>query len=338
MSDANGQAVGTECYLFVLVPNFSMIAFATALEPLRLANRTVGRSIYSWKIVSKDGGPVAASNGVAVAADGGLGDFQPERLSPMPAVVLCSGLKGERYQDREMLAWLRRCDRRGAEIGALCTGAHILARAGLLTDHRCTIHWENLPGFVEDFPDVPVTSDLYEIDRNRFTCSGGTAAIDMMLNVISLQHGYELAAQVADQFMHERIRDRHDQQRMSLPARLGVRHPKLLSIIEIMEKNLEEPLARGELAEHAGLSTRQLERLFRKYLNRSPARYYLELRLNRARLLLLQTNMSVIDVALACGFVSPSHFSKCYRDFFGKTPRRERSLPAGPQDAPLNAA
>ena len=149
----------------------------------------------------------------------------------------------------------------------------------------------------------------------------------MMLNMISLQHGHELAASVADQFMHERIRDQHDHQRISLPARLGVRHPKLLTVIEMMEQNLEEPLSRGELARAARLSTRQLERLFRKYLSRSPARYYLELRLNRARLLLLQTNMSVIDVALACGFVSASHFSKCYRDFFGHTPRKERGLP-----------
>ena len=132
---------------------------------------------------------------------------------------------------------------------------------------------------------------------------------------------------VSEQFMHERIRDRHDHQRMALPARLGVRHPKLIRVIRQMEANLEEPLDRGQLAAAAGLSTRQLERLFRKYLNRSPARYYVELRLNRARLLLLQTNMSVIDVALACGFVSASHFSKCYRDFFGKTPRRERGLP-----------
>ena len=124
----------------------------------------------------------------------------------------------------------------------------------------------------------------------------------------------------------DRIRDEFDGQKISLPARLGVKHPKLLQVIQRMEANLEEPLSRSELAVEARLSTRQLERLFRKYLNRSPARYYLELRLNRARLLLLQTNMSVIDVALACGFVSASHFSKCYRDFFGKTPRRERGL------------
>ncbi len=229
--------------------------------------------------------------------------------------------------------------RRGADLGAICTASHILARAGLLDHSRCTIHWENLPSFCEDFPEIEVTTELFEIDRNRFTCSGGTAAIDLMLNMIGRQYGHELAAQVADQFMHERIRDQHDRQRMSLPARLGVRHPKLLSVISLMEENLEEPMGRGQLARGAGLSTRQLERLFRKYLNRSPARYYLELRLNKARLLLLQTNMSVIDVALACGFVSASHFSKCYRDFYGRTPRRERAIPLmlhfGTEDASI---
>ena len=241
--------------------------------------------------------------------------------------MLCSGIDGHLYEDRNVFAQLRKLDRKGADVGALCTGSHILARAGLLDGYRCTIHWENLAGFAESFPHIEATSELFEIDRNRFTCSGGTASLDMMLNMIARQHGHELAANVSDQFMHERIRDEHDQQRMALPARLGVRHPKLMSVIKLMEENLEEPLDRGKLAKSAGLSSRQLERLFRKYLNRSPARYYVELRLNRARLLLLQTNMPVIDVALACGFVSASHFSKCYRDFFGKTPRRERTVP-----------
>jgi transcriptional regulator GlxA family with amidase domain len=313
---------------FVLVPRFSMIAFTGAVETLRLANRAAGKQLYDWKLYSVDGRPVAASSGIVLHPSGPI-----DQAQEVDAVVVCSGIDVQLFDDKRLASWLRAMDRKGSDIGALCTGSHILARAGLLDGYHCTIHWENLAGFAEDFPDLEVTPELFEIDRNRFTCSGGTAAIDMMLNVISLQHGYELAAQVADQFMHERIRDRHDQQRMSLPARLGVRHPKLLSIIEIMEKNLEEPLGRGELAEHAGLSTRQLERLFRKYLNRSPARYYLELRLNRARLLLLQTNMSVIDVALACGFVSASHFSKCYRDFFGRTPRKERGLPSLPGEA-----
>jgi len=242
--------------------------------------------------------------------------------------VVCSGIDVHKYTHKGTQSWLRKMARKGADVGALCTGSQILARAGLLDGYRCTIHWENLASFIEDFPEIEVTPELFEIDRGRFTCAGGTAAIDLMLNVIARQHGHELAAGVADQCMHDRIRDQHDHQRMSLPARLGVRHPKLLSVIDVMEKNLEEPLNRIDLARDAGLSTRQLERLFRKYLNRLPARYYLELRLNKARLLLVQTNMSIIDVALACGFVSASHFSKCYRDFFGRTPRKERGLPA----------
>jgi transcriptional regulator GlxA family with amidase domain len=315
-------------FCFVLVPRFSMIAFTGAVECLRLANRAAGKALYHWKLATVDGQAVIASNGIAMHPDCAL-----EQAGEVDAVALCAGIDVQLFDDRRLQAWLRLMDRRGVDIGALCTGSHLLARAGLLDGYHCTIHWENLAGFAEAFPQLEVSPELFEIDRNRFTCAGGTAAIDMMLNMISLQHGHELAAKVADQFMHERIRDRHDQQRMSLPARLGVRHPKLLSIIEIMEKNLEEPLPRSELARLASLSTRQLERLFRKYLSRSPARYYLELRLNRARLLLLQTNMSVIDVALACGFVSASHFSKCYRDFFGRTPRKERGLPSLPHPA-----
>ena len=311
---------------FILLPRFSMIAFTSAVEPLRLANRIDGRELYSWPIYSLDGAPVAASNGIALTPIGDL-----DAASKLDTVVLCAGIDVQKIDDQRLGSWLRRMDRQGADLGAICTAPYILARHGLLDGYQCTIHWENLAAFVEDFPQTEVSNELFEIDRNRFTCAGGTASLDMMLNMIALQHGHDLAAAVADQFMHERIRDRHDHQRMSLPARLGVRHPKLLSMIDVMEKNLEEPLTRGQLARKAGLSTRQLERLFRKYLNRSPARYYLELRLNKARLLLLQTNMSVIDVALACGFVSASHFSKCYRDYFGRTPRKERGLPSGPE-------
>jgi len=307
---------------FLLVPDFSLIAFTAAVETLRLANRTSGQELYRWRMFTSDGQPVRCSSGIVLTPEGDL-----EAAERLQTVMVCSGVNVHRQEDKHLFSWLRRMDRRGADIGAICTGSDILARAGLLDGYRCTIHWENLAAFSERYPDIEATMELFEIDRNRFTCSGGTAAIDLVMNLISRQYGHELAASVADQFMHERIRDQHDQQRASLPARLGVRHPKLLAVIKLMENNLEEPLSRAELATAAGLSTRQLERLFRKYLNRSPARYYLELRLNKARLLLLQTNMSVIDVALACGFVSASHFSKCYRDFFGRTPRKERGVP-----------
>ncbi|MCH8001410.1 MAG: GlxA family transcriptional regulator, partial [Proteobacteria bacterium] len=223
----------------MLIPSFSMIAFTAAVETLRLANRTSDRQLYRWSLFSVDGRPVRASNGIELHPEGDL-----QKAGDLDTIVVCSGTDVQRFNEKAAFSWLRRMARKGADIGALCTGSHILARAGLLNGYRCTIHWENLAGFIEDFPDIEVTSELFEIDRNRFTCSGGTAAIDLMLNLIARQHGHELAAGVADQFMHERIRDHHDHQRMSLPARLGVRHPKLLKVVEMMEDDLEEPLSR----------------------------------------------------------------------------------------------
>jgi len=304
---------------FLLVPNFSMIAFTAAVEPLRLANRASGKQLYSWHLFSGDGRPVSASNGITLHPEAGV-----DQAAGFSTIILCSGIDGHLYEDRQVFAQLRRLDRQGADIGALCTGSHILAKAGLLDGHRCTIHWENLASFSEDFPEIVVTAELFEIDRNRFTCSGGIAALDLMLDLIARQHGSELAKAVSEQFIHERIRDRHDRQRMALPARLGVRHPKLLEVIRRMEESTDEPISRARLAAAVGLSSRQLERLFRRYLDRTPTRYYLGLRLARARLLLLQTDLPVLEVALACGFVSASHFSKCYRDVYGRTPRDQR--------------
>ena len=308
---------------FFLVPNFSMICFAAALEPLRSANRMAGRELYRWVPISKDGGPVSASNGIEMTTRASIAD-----APRLDTLVIAAGYAAHDYDDKAVFGWMRRLARQGCRIGAVSTGSYLLARAGLLEDHRCTVHWENLAGFQEEFPELDVTDELFEIDRNRFTCSGGTAALDLMLSIIALEQGRELAIQVAEQFFHERIRDSHDHQRMALRSRLGISHPKLLKVIGLMEENLEEPLPRSQLAKLAQLSTRQLERLFRKYLGRTPTRYYLELRLYRARALLTQTAMSVLDVALACGFVSASHFSKCYREFFDKTPREERRLPA----------
>ncbi len=309
---------------FFVVPQFALMGFASAIEPLRSANRVAGRPLYSWHILSKDGRePVAASNGIAVLPEASI-----EHPPPLDALVVCAGIDGHLYDDRQVFGWLRRLARGAVEIGAISLGSYVLARAGLLEGYRCTLHWENLTSFAEAFPDLQVTAELFEIDRDRFTCSGGTAALDLMLHLIGRQHGSGLATAVSEQFIHERIRDATDRQRMALPARLGARHPKLLAVVKRMEEMLEEPVSCAELARGVKLSGRQLERLFRKYLVRTPTRYYLELRLNRARLLLLQTDLSVLDVALASGFVSASHFSKCYREQFGKTPRAERGIAA----------
>ena len=316
---------GPERFAFVLVPNFSMIAFAAALEPLRIANRMANQELYSWQIVSSNGGSVRASNGCVVATEQSLAEVAIGSGRNCPTVILCSGLGAERIHDRGLFGWLRRADRAGAAIGAVCTGAHVLAKAGLLDGYKCTIHWENLPGFMEEFPHIDVTADLFEVDRNRLTCSGGTAALDLMLYLIATSHGQELAGKVSEQCLMDRIRQPHDHQRMPYRARLGIHHAKLIGAIEMMEANVEEPLGQEMLARYVGLSRRQLERLFRKHLGRTPAQYYLELRLERARHLLYQTTMPVMNVAFATGFVSASHFSTCYRQLYGKTPRAERA-------------
>jgi AraC family transcriptional regulator, glycine betaine-responsive activator len=307
----------------LLVPEFTMMPVTSAIEPLRLANRLADKQLYKWTLHSLDGQPVAASNGILTMVNGDL-----ETVPHDAAIIVCGGLNIQHHTDKRLLSWLRKTSRRGVDIGAVCTGAHVLAEAGLLDGYKCTIHWENLPGFTEAFPDIDITGGLFEIDEDRFSSAGGTTALDLMLSLITSQHGPDMAAQVAENILHSPIRHHSENQRLSLPARIGARHPKLVSIIEKMEDNLEDPLSPSLLAKQAGLSTRQLERLFRRYLDRSPKRYYLELRLKKARSLLLQTDMSVINVALACGFSSPSHFSKCYRAFYGRTPYRERGVPA----------
>jgi transcriptional regulator GlxA family with amidase domain len=304
---------------FVLVDEFSMIAFISAIEALRLANRVTDAKPYGWIALSGDGKPVRASNGIEIAVDAGL-NAAPE----LDAVFVCGGVNVQEHEDRAVISGLRRRVAHGAALGALCTGTHILARAGLMDGYRCTIHWENIPAFVEAFPDVEVSSELFTIDRNRYTCAGGTSAIDLMLNLISTQVGAEVAATVSDELMHHRIRDGSEGQRMDLRSRSGIAHPKLLAVVAAMEENIEQPMGCAELAIKVGLSTRQLERLFRTYLGVPPTRYYLRMRLERARFLLRQTSLPIFDVALATGFISASHFSKCFREQFGAPPSAER--------------
>ena len=304
---------------FLFVPKFSMIAFASALEPLRLANRVSGRTLYEWRLFSQDGGPVRASNGVQIAVDGSFADTRV-----LDAAFVCAGLDVQAQDHRDLTAALRRLSSFGTAVGAVCTGTYALAKAGLLSGYRSTIHWENLPSIAAEFPDLDITSELFEIDRNRYTCAGGTSALDMMLSLIARENGREIAAAASDQLIYHRIREAREHQRMNLRVRLGVAHPKILSVIARMEETIEAPLSCSKLAQEAGFSARQLERLFEKYIGQSPTKYYLVLRLERARDLLRQTSQPILDVALACGFSSASHFSRSYNDYFGQTPTTER--------------
>ncbi len=300
-----------------------MISFAAAIEPLRLANRMAGQRLYDWRIIGEAADFAMCSNGARIALDAGLGETGRE-----DTILVCGGLDIVRAGTRAILAWLRREARRGARIGAVCTGAWTLAEAGLLNGRRATIHWENQDGFAEKFPDILLIRTVFVEDGNRLTAAGGTAAIDLMLHEIARDHGSALANRVADQMIHTSIRGTDDQQRLSIPTRIGARHPRLAQVIARMEANIEEPLSPTRLALDAGMSPRQLERLFARYVGRTPKRYYMELRLERARNLLVQTEMSVMEVALACGFASASHFSKCYRTTFGNSPYR-RGFPEG---------
>lgn len=304
---------------FMLVPDFSMIAFASAIEPLRLANRASGRTLYAWQLYSADGRPVTASNGVEVSV--GLPFSKAQGLS---VAIVCGGVDVQTIDHRELMAALRRLASFGTGLGAVCTGTYVLAKAGLLAGYQATIHWENHSSLAAEFPDLDLSQELFEIDRNRFTCAGGTSAVDMMLSLILRDHGPDIASEVTDQLIHHRVREADERQRMDLRTRLGVAHPKVLGVVAMMEASIERPLTCAALAQRAGCSTRQLERLFVRYLGHSPTRHYLTLRLERARDLLRQTSRPVLDIAIACGFVSASHFSKSYVEHFGRTPSAER--------------
>lgn len=304
---------------FLLVDEFGMLGFASALDALRYANGISNRPLYRWKIYSSGGAPVTSSAGVRIAVDSAIGDGEATDL-----MLVVAGLDAERYRDDAMFERLRRLARKGAVLGGVSLGPYLLARAGLLNGYRCTVHWENLAAFGEEFPRLQTSAEVFEIDRDRVTCSGGTAALDLMLEIIGARHGRPLATQVADACILDRIRTRGDPQRMPLRLRVGVSHPKLLRAIELIETSHEHRASQRQLAGGVGVSERQLERLFRRYLDTTPARYARDCRLARARALLRQTGMSVIEVAIACGFTTASHFTKSYRERFGITPGGDR--------------
>lgn len=318
---------------FYLAQQFSMIAFATAVEPLRLANRQSGETLYEWRAVSADGQVAPSSNGLSISVAGSCADeVRRFQSGDTPNYLfICSGVEVEKADSRDLRGLLRMADRRGIRIGGLCTGAWLLASAGLLDGRECAIHWELLPKFSETFPDSSIHADLFELDGGIYTCAGGTAALDMMLNIIQEDHGDALVSRICEQCLTDRVRNPRDRQRLPLRARLGVHNSKLLYIIELMESHISDPMPMDVIARATGLSRRQIERLFTQELGRSPARYYLEVRLDRARHLLIQTSLPIIEVAIACGFVSASHFSRCYREIYGRSPqnqRHERTEPA----------
>ncbi len=304
---------------FLLVPGFALMSYTAAVEPLRAANLISGRTLYRWWHAAPGGKPVLASNGVAILPDVGVGT---DRDADM--LFVCAGGNPAIFGDRSVFAWLRRLARRGVTIGGISGGPYILAKAGLLDGHRATLHWEHQPSFREEFPDIALAQSLFEIDGNLITCSGGISALDMMVALIERDHGRQLAAAVGDWFLHTHIREGMGPQRMDLRVRLGVTDAKLLRVLRRMEDSIEAPQSRAELARIAGVSVRQLERLFQRHLGHGIHRQYRSMRLERARQLLRETAFPVLDVAVATGFASASQFARAYRRAFGEPPSRTR--------------
>jgi len=308
-----------QCINLLLVETFAMVPFIGAVEVLRIANRLSGEPLYAWQCLSVDGEAVMACNEIPVPVVA-----KYTEAPPCDMLIVCGPHEPYQFRDKNVFNWLRKMTAPGRMIGAVDTGSYLLARAGLLANYRCTLHWENIPGFVEEFPQLVVSRELFEVDRERLTCAGGTAAMDMMLEVVRSQHGQELAAEISDVLIHSGIRPSRDPQRMDLCFRTGINHPVVLEAIELMEANLEQPLLASELAEIVCVSKRQLERLFRRYLDITPSRHYLNLRLHRSQQLLQQTGLPVIDIAIACGFTSAGHFSQSFRALFEQSPREAR--------------
>jgi AraC family transcriptional regulator, glycine betaine-responsive activator len=305
---------------FLTLPDYSLIAFGNAVDPLRMANRLSGSELFAWSVVTPDGNAARASNGLTIAPTIAL-----KQAGPLDMLFVCGGINVQKAVDQSVIKALRSLARARVPLGGLCTGSYSLARAGLLDDYRCAVHWENMAAMREEFPRTVFAPELFIIDRDRYTCSGGVAPLDLMLNLIKARFGSELAASISEQFIVERIRDANDRQHVPVLARVGRGHDKLVQAAVLMEANTEEPMSLDELANCVGLSRRQLERLFKKHLNCAPTRYYLEIRLRRARELLLQTDMSVLEVTTASGFQSAPHFSKSYRNLFGHPPSAERN-------------
>jgi transcriptional regulator GlxA family with amidase domain len=302
---------------FVLLPKFTMLAFSSAIEPMRMANQLSQQVLFRWTVLSDDGQPVACSNGVPVVVDGAWADAKPEGI-----VLVVSGVEPEGKASVALGDWLRGLWRRGRTVGGLCTGAYALAQAGILKGRRFTMHWDNIAAFAENHGDLLPARQVFCIDDRVMTCAGGIAAADLMLRLINDRFGADLGQEVMNMCLLTQRRDEADSQTASLATRLGTRHDKLLQAAAYLEAHIEDELDLDGCAAELKLSRRQIERLFNRYLGITPVRYMNDLRLARGRALLAETDMKVTDVAVACGYASTSHFSKSFRKKYGVSPYR----------------
>jgi transcriptional regulator GlxA family with amidase domain len=317
--DRDNGRLAAKRFAVLVFPSFPVMAFSAVVEPLRAANTIASRQLYTWTIVGPDDGVVVASNGIGVTPQ-----FSAARAPAADYIVVCSGGDADRLTAKRPLSWIRRNLRLGAHIGSVADGAFYLARAGLLDDYSCTLHWQSQPAFIEAFPHIRLMRQIFVIDRNRFTSAGGVGAMDMMLELIGSHYGDALSRAVAEWFVHDRIRAVADRERLQLRLRTGIRDDLVLEAVSLMERADEKYEDVSSIARRLDLSMGQLERAFRTEFRQTPAEYYRRMRMERARDLLVHSRMSVREVGLACGYASFSSFVRAYRTVHGVTPGRTR--------------
>ncbi|MHC9036851.1 GlxA family transcriptional regulator [Cobetia marina] len=309
----------------LLLPGFAMVALFSMIEPLRIANRLRGARLYQWTLASQDGASVKASNGMLLPVD-----TARDELPTVDKLVVCTSFAPEAYLEDRTLHWLHKRAHSGCQLGGVDTGCFVLGRAGLLTGKTVTLHWESLPEFSQRFDEVDAVESLYEISDDGFFCAGGSAPLDMSLELIRLQHGQALYQAVREQLILDQGRLPASRQRGISQQTADLADPLLRRAITRMENTLEAPLSIAALAEELGLSWRQLERRFQQGLGCTPRAYHGERRLLHARSLLHDTRHGVTDIALACGFSSHSSFTRAFRRRFGITPTQARRQPPRP--------
>jgi transcriptional regulator GlxA family with amidase domain len=309
----------TRTFAVLVFPGFPMMAFSAVLEPLRAANAITSRRLYEWTVVSPEGDTVLASNGIAITPD-----FDAANAPVVDFIVVCSGGDADRLAAKKPLSWIRRNLRLGAHIGSVADGAFYLARAGLLDKYACTLHWQSQPAFAEAFPHIELARRVFVIDRSRFTSAGGIGAFDMMLELIGSHHGDALSRQIAEWFVHDRIRADADRERLQLRLRTGIRNDLVLAAVALMENRGDRTESVSAIARELKVSMGRLTRAFEEEFGMGPGQYLRGMRMERARDLLAHSAMPVREVGLVCGYASFSSFVRAFRLAHGETPGRLR--------------
>ena len=298
---------------------FALMSYASTVEPMRAANLLGRRTLYDVINIGVTSGPIQSSGAAVVIPQTTIAE-----VPKLDYLFIVAGGDPSQYNERPLFPWLVRLARAGTRLGGVSGGPLVLARAGLMEGRRMTVHWEHAQALAEISPHLMIDRTLYVIDRDRVTCAGGTAPLDLMHALIAGHHGAPFARLVSDWFMHTEIRPSIGPQRGGLVDRVGSTNATILDAVDAMESNVAEPLGLENLAMAAGVSARQLNRLFREKLGRSTMGYYRELRLDKAQSLLRNSPLSLTEIALATGFANSSHFSRAFTQHFGRPPSASR--------------